>query len=107
MTAILTAILIHQLYDISVHYFSFEYIMTIDTKTYESDHNYPFISFKIKPDFHHPINDIECLKLEPLCKFNYSTKTNKLIIDSLLYNNYLYNLSINSMASVDSYYTNK
>ena len=44
----MTAILIHQLYDISIDYFSYKTVIIIDTKAYESDNNYPFVTLSTR-----------------------------------------------------------
>jgi hypothetical protein len=46
--SLLTAILIHQLYDISIDYFSYKTVIIIDTKAYESDNNYPFVTLSTR-----------------------------------------------------------
>ena len=44
----MTATLIHQLYDISIDYFSYKTVIIIDTKAYESDTNYPFVTLSTR-----------------------------------------------------------
>ena len=44
----MTATLIHQLYDISIDYFSYKTVIIIDTKAYESDNNYPFVTLSAR-----------------------------------------------------------
>ena len=44
----MAAILIHQIYDISIDYFSYKTVIIIDTKAYESDNNYPFVTLSTR-----------------------------------------------------------
>ena len=100
MWAILTAILVHQLYDISVHYFRFESHIIIDAKTYQSDRNYPYISLVTLE-----IPGLFCLvhKVKRDCQLNV---TNEQLFNGTLYGtHYLSGKNItNLIKSVKSYY---
>ena len=102
------ALLIHQLYDISVHYFSYESIITIDTNDYQTDGNYPFVSIVINKSYIFLDNDCNFYKSTE-CHFN--TTIGHLIDkhknDKTIFNNYNFYLdtmvNFNNITSVDSY----
>ena len=70
----MAAILIHQLYDISIDYFSYKTVIIIDTKAYESDTNYPFVtlSTRTRPN-------VLLFELVPWKGLNFTVSNSKLI----------------------------
>ena len=70
----MTAILIHQLYDISIDYFSYKTVIIIDTKAYESDTNYPFVTLSTRIR-----TNLLLFELVPWDWLNFTVSNRKLI----------------------------
>ena len=70
----MTAILIHQLYDISIDYFSYKTVIIIDTKAYESDTNYPFVTLSTRTR-----KNLLLFELVPWDWLNFTVSNRKLI----------------------------
>ena len=70
----MTAILIHQLYDISIDYFSYKTVIIIDTKAYESDNNYPFVTLSTRNR-----KNLLLFELVPWDWLNFTVSNRKLI----------------------------
>ena len=70
----MTAILIHQLYDITIDYFSYKTVIIIDTKAYESDNNYPFVTLSTRTR-----TNLLLFELVPWKGLNFTVSNSKLI----------------------------
>ena len=114
LTAILSTILIHQLYSISVQYFHFDSHTIIDTTDYESDHNYLFVSIQF--DHYEDNSGVDYIRNcsdfkihDCYLEATYSQLFNKPLNDKIFERFYISSknemlFSVNDIKSTDSYY---
>ena len=70
----MTAILIRQLYHITIDYLSYKTVIIIDTKAYESDNNYPFVTLSTRTR-----TNLLLFELVPWKGLNFTVSNSKLI----------------------------